>query len=406
MNFPLFIGFRYLKSKKSHNVINIISWVSVVGICISTAALIVVLSVFNGLEGLITSMYSSFDPDIKITAKKGKTISSNEIDIEKIKNIPNVIAVNKIIEENVLLKSDKEQVIATIKGVNNDYFDSGRLYDNIVFGDENGIKNNQTIIGYGIAYYLNIPLNNFPQPITVMIPKRSASNLLNPMNAFNTKTVPICAVFSIQQELDDKYLFIPISLAQELLNYSDEITAIEVLLNNESEYKGIQKQIATIVGDNYDVKNHYELQETLYKVMRSEKTAVYLILSFIILIAAFNIISSLSMLIINKEKDIAILHSMGANIKTIKKIFFYESMLLSFSGAVIGLFLGFIICLIQQHFHLIKFGSGGSFIIDHYPVAMSLGDFSLVLITVLIISIITSLIPILKIKININYNRK
>ncbi|MDR2083436.1 MAG: ABC transporter permease [Bacteroidales bacterium] len=406
MNLPLFISFRYLKSKKTHNVINIISWVSVIGICISTAALIIVLSVFNGLEGLITSMYSSFDPDIKIIPKKGKTISISDIDFNKIENLPNVIAVNKIIEENVLLKNDKQQLIATIKGVDENYFDSGRLYDFIVFGDESGIRHNQAVIGYGIAYYLNIHTNNFPQPLTIMIPKRSASNLLNPLNAFNTKTIPICAIFSIQKELDDKYLFIPISLAQELLNYKDEISAVEVLIDNELKYKDIQKQISQIVGDNFYVKNHYELQETLYKVMRSEKTAVYIILSFIILIAAFNIISSLSMLIINKEKDITILHSMGASTKTIKKIFFYESMLLSLSGAIIGLFLGFILCLLQQHFHLIKFGNGGSFIIDSYPVTMVFGDFALVFITVLVISIITSLIPVMKIKININYNRK
>ena len=406
MNFPLLVGFRYLKSKKTHNVINIISWISAIGICVSTAALIIVMSAFNGLEELITSMYSSFDPDLKITAKKGKSISLDEFDFSAIENLPNVAVASKIVEENVLLKADKQQIIATIKGVEDNYFDSGRLYDFIITGEEGGIRHNQAVLGYGIALHLNVNIIDLPQPITIMIPKRTASNLLNPLNAFNTKTLPICAVFAIQQEIDDKYLFVPMSLAQDLLNYKNEINAIEILLENNSNYKETSKQIAEIIGDEYVVKSHYELQETLHKVMRSEKTAAFLILSFIILLAAFNVISSLSMLIINKEKDIAILHSMGASLKKIKKIFFYESMLLSFCGALIGLFSGFALCLAQQHFHLIKFGNSGSFAIDSYPVSMIFGDFALVFVTVLIIGIITSLIPILRIKININYNRK
>jgi len=406
MNFPLLVGFRYLKSKKTHNVINIISWISAIGICVSTAALIIVMSAFNGLEELITSMYSSFDPDLKITAKKGKSISLDEFYFSAIENLSNVAVASKIVEENVLLKADKQQIIATIKGVEDNYFDSGRLYDFIITGEEGGIRHNQAVLGYGIALHLNVNIIDLPQPITIMIPKRTASNLLNPLNAFNTKTLPICAVFSIQQEIDDKYLFVPMSLAQDLLNYKNEISAIEILLEDNSNYKETSKQITEIIGDEYVVKSHYELQETLYKVMRSEKTAAFLILSFIILIAAFNVISSLSMLIINKEKDIAILHSMGASIKKIKKIFFYESMLLSFCGALIGLFSGFALCLAQQHFHLIKFGNSGSFAIDSYPVSMIFGDFALVFVTVLIIGIITSLIPILRIKININYNRK
>ncbi|MCK9303202.1 MAG: ABC transporter permease, partial [Bacteroidales bacterium] len=369
MNFPLFVATRYIKSKNTHNIINIISWISAIGIAVTTAALIVVLSVFNGFEELITTMYTSFDPDLKISANKGKSFSTANIDSDAIISLPCVENVQEVVEDNALLKHDQQQIVATIKGVNSNYFNYEPLAYRIVLGDTESLKAGNCIAGYGIGYYLNLQMNNLPQPINILVPKRNNSNLLNLLNAFNSKTLPVAGIFSIQQELDDKYLFIPLSEARKLLNYdNDNVTALEIRLKPNADLKQAQKKIKEIAGEDFIVKNHFELQDTLYKVMHSEKAAVFLILCFLILISAFNIIGSLSMLVISKEKDIAILHSMGCRLKTIKRIFINESLLLTLSGAIIGLIIGSILCILQMTFGIIKLGTSGSFIIDSYPV--------------------------------------
>lgn len=406
MNFPLYIGFRYLKAKKNRNVINIISMISIIAICVTTAALVVVLSVFNGFEELVASMYNTFDPDLQITAAKGKTFHKSDLDLTAIRQIDEVISVSEVVEDNALIKNGEEQIIATIKGVSNDFAEDGHLDDMILFGNPKSLKNGMAVVGFGVGYNIGLFMSDLPKPVTVMIPKRTSSNLLNPANAFNSHIVTVNGVYSIQQELDDKYIIIPVDMARELLEYTDEVNSIEIRLTPGIKYKGIQKKIQSIVGKDYVVKNHFELQETLYNVMRSEKMAVYLILSFILLIAAFNLIGTLSMLIIDKEKDNTIIWSMGATQQTVKKIYYIESLLMTTIGAISGVVLGVIVCLIQIRFKLIKFAPGSSFIVDAYPIKILGGDLLLIFSTVIIIGALTALIPISRLKITINYNRK
>ncbi len=405
MNLPFYIGFRYVKSKKKHNIINLISWIAIVGICVTTAALIVVLSVFNGFNELVDSLYTSFSPDIKIYAKKGKTFDIDSTCLRLIHNLDNVSQTSSVLEDNVLLKHKDNQIVATAKGIENNYFDNGKLENYIAAGTTFNPQAGFAAIGYGISYFLGINLSMLPQRITIISPKRTAKLLLNPSKSLNITNVYTSTVFSIQQEIDDKYLFIPMQTAQELFN-TDKISSIEVTLKDRDNYKKTQKEIAEIVGESYYVKNIYQQNESLYKVMKSEKLAVYLLLSLIIFISAFNIISSLSMLILNKEKDIAILNALGAKVKTIKKIFLTQGMILTFIGSISGMILGYILCFIQETFGLVKFGDGTSFIINTYPVKVLGIDFIIVLFTVLLIGFVTTYIPVSKIKVNLSFNRK
>ena len=406
MNFPLYIGLRYLKSKRSHNVINVISWISIIGICVTTAALIIVLSVFNGFKSLVSSLYSSFEPDLKITVSKGKTFKPDSININEIRSIPEILSVTEVVEDNALVKNDDQQVIATIKGVSNDYSDDHHLDNMIIYGNKNALKNNHSIIGFGLGYYVGLKMYDLPQPLSILIPKRTATNLLNPLNAFNIQNINVNGVFSVQEELDNKYIIVPISSARELLEYTNEVTAIEIRLKPSADIYKIQYKVEKIVGNKYNVKNHFELEDTIYKVMHSEKTAIFIILTFIILIATFNLIGTLSMLIIDKEKDITILWSMGVTKKNIKKIFYLESLMMTSIGTIIGMLSGLVLCLAQLYFKIIKFTPGSSFVIDAYPVKLLFTDFIIVLFTVFIIGALTALIPISRLNININYNRK
>ncbi|MGI6718810.1 MAG: FtsX-like permease family protein [Bacteroidales bacterium] len=405
MNLPLYIGFRYVKSKKKHNIINLISWIAIVGISVTTAALIVVLSVFNGFNELIDSLYTSFSPDIKIYPKQGKTFDLDSTSLILINNLENVALTSSVLEDNVLLKHNENQIVATAKGIENNYFDNGKLTDFIAAGTDFNPQAGFASIGYGISYFLGINLSMLPQKLTIVSPKRTSKLLLNPSKSLIIKNIYVATIFSIQQEIDDKYLFIPMVTAQELFE-TDKISSIEVTLKDRENYKKTQKNIEKIVGESFYVKNIYQQNESLYKVMKSEKLAIFLLLSLIIFISAFNIISSLSILILNKKQDIAILNALGANVKTIKKIFLTQGMVLALIGCVSGMILGYIICFLQATFGLVKFGDGTSFIVNTYPVKILGMDFVIVLFTILLIGFITTYIPVSKIKVNLSFNRK
>lgn len=406
MNFPFYISSRYLKAKNSYNIINIISSISIIGICVITAALVIVLSVFNGFEALVSEMYSTFDPDLRITAKKGKSFSIDSCLLNDLHSIDGISNVTNVIEDNALIVNGEEQFIAAIKGVSDEYILDDDIKSIINIGQHEAILHNRAIIGLGVAYNLSIPLNALPYSVEIMVPKRTASNLLNPVNAFNSNKVNIGATFSVQQEIDNKYIILPIDIARKLLDYDNEVTAIEIRIDEKANMKKTQQKVAELLPDSLQVKNHFQIQDALYKLMKSEKIAVYLILSFILLIAAFNLIGTLTMLIIDKERDNTILWSMGADISTIKRIYYIESLLMTAVGAFSGLILGLLTCILQIKFDIVKFAPGTSFIVDAYPVKLLFSDFLIIFITVIVIGTLTALIPISKLKISHNFCRK
>ncbi len=403
MNLPFYIAKRYLFSKKSHNIINIISVISVVGVTIGTLALVVVLSVFNGFEDLVKSLYNSFNPDLLITVKEGKTFHESEISRTDIEQIPGVVSYTQVVEENALLKVKSEQYIVTLKGVSNDFLLNNPMDSMLVDGsfilEDN--KNDFAIMGYLIAYHLGIKIYDFTNPVTVFVPKRTGKNISVLEQSFNTGFLIPSSVFSIQQEIDSRYIIVPINFAKKLLEYSTELTSIEVRIKPDADAENIQKQIQALAGENFVVKNRYQQQELLYKIMKSEKWAIFSILTFIIIIAAFNVVGSISMLILDKRKDIAILFSLGADEKKLKRIFLQEGILISISGIFIGLLLGFILCYLQIQFGLIKLGGEtGAFVVDHYPVKMKLLDFLAVFGIVLFIGVAAAWYPVKRISSN------
>lgn len=397
MHLPNYIAWRYLRSKKSHNIINIISVISVVGVMVGTLALIVVLSVFNGFEDLVKSLYSSFDPDFKISIKTGKTFETSRLPQDEIENLPGVISYTEVVEENALLKNKNEQFIVRMKGVSKQFLKDNpmrnMLYDGEMLLQDDNI--NYSIMGYLVAYNLGVKLFDPGNPVTIYVPRRTASRLGTLNQSFNTGIVIPSAVFAIQQEIDSKYIIVPIDLARDLMEYSsDQVTSVELRLKEGTDYSDLQKDIEELVGADFDVKNRFQQQILIYRIMKSEKWAIFFILTFIIIIAAFNVTGSLSMLILDKRKDIAILFSMGASPKLIKRIFLMEGIMISFVGAVVGLFLGFILCYIQITFGLIRLGDANSFIVPYYPVKMQILDFLAVFVTVIFIGILSSWYPV------------
>jgi lipoprotein-releasing system permease protein len=359
-------------------------------------SLVIVLSVMNGFENIITQMYNSFNPDIRIEAVKGKTIDVAEFPLSKLKKIDGIVNYSEIIEENALIRYKNKQQIVVIKGVDDNFEKVSEIKSKIVEGKF--LLNNQQadfmVLGYGIYDNLEIQLNDYKSQISIYIPKRDKEISLDPSQAFNNEQIFAIGAFSIQQDFDTKYVIVPLRLAKKLLNYESEISAIELSIDKNKNVENIQQEIKQLIGDNYTIKNRYQQEEMLYKIIKSEKIAIFLILSFIILIAAFNLIGSISMLILEKKQDIVILRSLGASGSLIKKIFLAEGLMISFAGAFIGIILGGIVCLLQQEFGIIRLQGSGSFIIDAYPVKIQISDILKVAVIVTIIGFIAAWFPI------------
>jgi len=393
LNFPFYIAKRYLISKKSHNVINIISWISVIGIAIGTMALIIVLSAFNGLESLVEDLYASFDPDLKITIKAGKTFKSSDFPKDKILNLSEVDFYTEALEEVALIKYEDKQTVATIKGVENSFYQMTGL-DSMMFEGKILTKDNENaiVLGYGIADKLSLFLTgNGMKKVSIIVPKKGHKKGLTPDSEFNRKFASPSGIFMISPDFDTKYALTSINFVRKLLKNENGISSIEIGLKDNVNWKLAKEKIQEIVGNNYEVKTRFELNELIYKTNKTEKWITFLILSFILVIASFNIIGSLTMLIIDKQKDVWILKTMGANNSTIRKIFFAEGMLINFLGAFSGMFLGGIICWIQIHFGLLRLDGG---IVEFYPMKIDLLDFVNVSIIVIIIGLLASWYPV------------
>jgi lipoprotein-releasing system permease protein len=381
----VYIAKRYLLAKKSRNAINIISAVSVAGVTVGTMALIIILSVFNGLETMVRSIFNTFDPDIKITAAEGKTFVPDTARLKLLANVDGLSCYSLTIEENALLKYGDRQYIATIKGVDDNYTLVSDI-DSSMWEGEFTLKSDKgrpyAIPGIGVAQYLGIRVN-FINPLDIYVPRKTGS-ATDAENAFVKKFIFPSGIFQIEKDYDSKYVYIPIDFARELTEIDTGVSSIEVKFKANADPASVQKKIRKIFDKGFRVQNRYEQQEIFYKVMRSERLAIFFILTLILTIASFNIIGSLTMLIIEKERDIEILKSLGANSDLIRKIFIFEGWMISIVGAVTGLILGFSICWVQKTFGIVKLQSE-TLIMDSYPVVMKIRDFIVVPSTVLLI---------------------
>lgn len=395
MNFPLFIARRYLVAKKTHNVINLISIVSVIGVAVGTMALIVLLSVFNGFDNLVHALFNSFDPDLKITARIGKTFPEDDPRLIALDNIPEIKATAKVIEDNALLRYGKKQTIATIKGVSNEFTDVSGIDTMIVDGEFILWQKGKpvAIVGQGIAMNLSMGLN-FLNPIVVYVPRRTGKITLDPEKAFNRKLIFPAGFFAIQQDFDSRYVLVPLDFARDLFQYTHEISALELKLFPGTSLEKVKEKIRMALGPDFVVKDRYEQQALLYRIMKTEKWAIFFILAFILVIASFNIIGSLTMLIIDKTEDILTLKSLGADGKMIRRIFLFEGWLISLSGALLGLAIGLTIAWIQMKYGVIGIPGSGSFVIDSYPVLIKTSDIFVVLITVSVIGYLAAWYPV------------
>jgi len=391
VNFSFFIARRYLFSKKSTNVINVISGISVIGVLVGTAALVILLSAFNGLESWVVKLYNSFDPDIKIERVDHKRFTQKEFPFDKLKSLQDVAYVLPVLEENGMLTYNEAQFICTIKGVAPQFVRMSGIDSMLSSGNFSLNENNQpaALLGRGIAYALSFNLKNMNTKVDLYVPQPNADFSTNPAEAFKTGSININGIFEIQPEFDTKYIIVPIDFAQELFNLPGNFNSVELQFKPSTKSKeNLQEKIQKILGTNYVAKNRFEQHELLYKIINSEKWAVYLILSFILFIAIFNITGSLTMLIVDKSSDIATLKAFGANTKTVKQIFFLEGMLISALGLIIGLVAGVAIVAAQDTFQFVLINN-----VDPYPVVLKTMDLFYISTTVLAIGAFAAWFP-------------
>ena len=392
MNF--LFAWRYFRSKKSANAINIIAWISVLAIAVGTAALIIVLSVFNGFEDLVKGLYSDFYSDVKITAVKGKFITFTPGQVEKINKVKGIKKLSFYAEEKAVLVNGDYQAIVYLKGVDEQFTTVSNITAHIERGEYNlGTAETPLLVaGAGISNAVGADPENQLANLVIYLPNRKATNFtsLDAMHAYNVSTA---GVFGIQQEFDDKYAFTNLAFMQFMLDLQpSEYSGADIALLPGTDENDFKENLLQIMGSNYNIQTRYEQNQSLFSIMQMEKWVIYGILSLILLVAAFNMIGALTMLVLEKQKDIAVLKAMGAHDSRIQRIFLSEGLLLATIGGSAGMLLALMVCLLQLKFHLIKL-EGNTFIIDYYPVQMHLPDFLLVAATVFTVAIIAAWIP-------------
>lgn len=359
------------------NVINLISGISVAGVTVGTIALVVILSVFNGLDFSIKSLFSRFDPDIKIVAAKGKSFELTDGNFDEVKHLNGVVSLTPVIEDDAILMYGKHEYFATVKGVPTNYNEISGLDSSSITSGRFLLEENQVpfaVVGQGVAYYLSVGLT-FTDPIQIFTLKKGTSGRPNLANIFNHNMIYASGIFQNQQEIDSKYILVPFVYAQELYQMGNQVSAVEVGLKKGVSADLVQSDISRVLGEKFVIKTQFQQHELFYKVMQSEKWVIFLILAFVLVIASFNMLGSLLLLIIDKKTDIAVLQSMGANEKLIRTIFLFEGWMISLAGATFGVFLGVLICWIQIKFGILKIpGNDGSFIFSVYPVEVRLSD--------------------------------
>lgn len=399
MNFPFYIAKRYLFSKKSHNAINIISGISVCGVALATLALVCTLSVFNGFHDLIASFFTHFDPDLKVEAMKGKTFVPDSAFVASIEDVPGVEVVSMTLEDDAMAKYKDQQAMVTIKGVD-DNFQALTHIEEVLYGNPE-FKLYDPIADYGIMgirlmQLLGTGIQPF-DPIEVYAPRRDGRvNMSNPMANFRREILySPGTVFNINDaRYATSYIITSMDYARRLFGYTAEVSAIELRLQPDADVGQVKRAVASVVGDAFTVKDHYEQQAATFKVVEIEKFISYLFLCFILMVACFNIISSVSMLILDKRDNADTLRSLGATEGLISRIFIYEGNFIALIGAFVGLVLGTILCLLQQQFGIIGLGGDGQFVVDAYPVRVEFLDIVLVFFSVLVVSALSVWLPI------------
>lgn len=390
MNTSVYIAKRYLFSRKKMNAINIISGISTLGVFIGSAALIIILSVFNGFEKVILGLYSNFTPELKIQARMGKTFDPNTAYFNQLHKEPQVFSYTEVLQDQALIRYGEKNFIGTIKGVSDEFLNNKKLDSTIQDGSFTLYANGQNyaVIGGIVAGTLSVNLEDQQTPLEIYAPNRKAMDSPNPMDEFIVRSIYPTGVFVIQQDFDN-IAVVPLVFAREVLAQPVNVSSIEINYKAGTNVDAEQSAIQDHIGKNFNVLNRIQQNTELYKTLNYERWFIYMILVFVLIIAIFNIIGSLTMLVIDKRKDIAILSSLGAGKKLIQGIFFFEGMMISAVGCIAGMVLGLIFCLLQEHYGWIKMG-GHMEIINAYPIELRIADFGLVFLTVGLIAVIAS----------------
>lgn len=400
MNLPFYIAKRYLFSKKSHNAINIISGISVCGVALATLALVCTLSVFNGFQELVATFFTAFDPELKITVAEGKVFDAHDERIARVRALPGIEVFTEALEENAMFQYKDKQAMVVIKGVE-DNFEDLTAIDSILYG-RGEFKLHDEVVNYGVMGMQLVSVLGsgiaFVDPVEVYAPKRGEKvNMANPSGSF-TKDYLFSpgVVFAVnQQKYDASYVITSLDFARRLFGYETEVSSIELKLKPGQDIENVKNEIKQILGDDFIVLDRYEQQADVFRIMEIEKLISYFFLTFILVIACFNVIGSLSMLIIDKKQDVQTLRNLGASDRLIVRIFLFEGRLISLLGAMIGIVLGLLLCFIQQKFGIISLGSvADSFIVNAYPVSVHWQDVLLIFVTVLFVGFLAVWYPV------------
>lgn len=390
----LLFAWRYFKSKKTTNAINIIAWISVTAIAVVTASLIVVFSVFNGFEELVKSLYTDFYADVNISAAKGKIIHVNTAQIVNIKAVDGVATASLVVEEKALLMNGDYQSIVIVKGIDEANTSVNNISQHIVNGKFNtGTTGSpRLVLGSGVAYAISANVENSLTPLVLNLPNKKATKF-NSEEGFNSYSLYASGSYAVQQEFDDKYVFTNLPFLKYMLYMgADDYTAVEIKLTPKANTDKVIDKLKTLLGKDFVVATRYQQNQSLYSAMQVEKWVIYGVTCLILAIAAFNIIGALTMLVLEKQKDIAVLKAMGASNIVVRNIFLSEGLLLAIIGSAIGVLLATLICFLQLQFHLVPL-QGGSFLIDYYPVKLLATDYVIVVATVFIIAIVAAYLP-------------
>lgn len=394
MNFPFFIAQRYFKSKKKRNFISVISIISMIGVSVCTAALIVVLSVFNGLESLLYSLYSTFDPEIKVEIIEGKSFEMTSEFIESIHQIEGVEIITEVIEDYAYVKYKDADKVITLKGVSENFLEQKRIDESIVSGELklNRDGNQYAIVGRGIQYALSIAPNDDLNTLQIYYIKEPKAGSIDQSKMYSRKSILPGSIFAVEQNYDENYIIVPLEFVVDLLKYGNKRTALEIMTSPDANIEEVMSELKEKIGSGFAVKNRHEQQAELYKLLNLEKLFVFIAFSFILAVGSINIFFSLTMLAIDKKKDIAVLYAMGATNKIVKRIFLMEGSIISMGGALVGILLGATICWLQQEYGLVSMGTEST-VIPNYPVEMRLNDFIYTSLSIVVITLAASFRP-------------
>ncbi|MBD2723383.1 ABC transporter permease [Hymenobacter armeniacus] len=397
MRVPLLIARRYFRSKNKRNIITIISNISMIGVAVGTMALIIVLSVFNGLEDLVRTLYGKSDPNLVISATKGKAFDVDRTFLMKLENTPGVALLTEVIEDNALLQYHDRQMVVKMRGLSDNYFGQSQIDANIREGDHRLRRDSLelALVGAGVQHELSITLNNRLAPMRLLYPRNTPGKKtlqIDPDKAFNEQDLIAGGVFLIEQHIDDSYIFVPLEFAQRLLNYGTRRTALYVKVGQSFEIEQVKEQLRKQLGSDFKVQDSDEQHVSLFKAIKVEKLFVFITFTLILLIASLNIFFSLSMLVIDKKKDIAVLLAMGANQKTVRRTFLYVGAIVALVGAATGLVLGVTLCWLQQRFGFVSMGMATS-VVDAYPVKMQASDIIFTCMSIILITLAVSIRP-------------